>query len=148
MAAEIYTKEFLHSPLHGTEASEVIKEGDFVDIAVGGAVSVADTSGGDMPDGIVPRRQRGDVLREHEEDYGPKQYDVGDEFVPFYPFESGGKLTAQAVEAAEEVKFHEPVAFDANADVVPAGSGSATTDAFGVALGYAESGEGVSVKLD
>ena len=148
MAAELYVKEVQHSPLHGTP-TVVIEEGDFVTISSGGEVALADPANGDDVDGIVPTRQRGDVLREHEEDYGPKEYDPadGDDFVPFYQLVEGAELTQHALTAAEAVDMYDGVALDSNLDAVPASSADAETGELGTALTQADVGDGVAVRI-
>ena len=145
--ADIYIKEAKSSPLHGTP-NEVIEEGDFITTVGGGYVEVADPTEDDI-DGIVPVRQRGDVIREHEEDYGPKEYDPADDddFVPFQQLESGAELTHRALEAAAEIEMFEDVALDASLDAVPATSADAETDALGMALQHADAGEYLHARL-
>lgn len=147
MAAEIYIKEVDESPENAIEADSVLKEGALVTTVAGGHVDVPDVANGDEVVGIVPHRMRGPQLREDDEDYSPVQYEVGEGPVPFYVLHDGVKLTRQAVDAGEEVVTYEKVAFDADLDMVPAGSAAAETDAVGTALHYADAGEGVSVRI-
>lgn len=143
MAAEIYIKEVQSSPLNAVEATEVIEEGDLVTTDDGGYVSKADPAV-DEVDGIVPNRQRGPHIREHVQDYAPIQYDAGDGPVPFYQLEDAMELR---LAAGEEVETFEEVAFDADQHFVPADSDDAETDAVGTALGHAEVGDDLIVRV-
>lgn len=147
MTAELYIKEVEKSPLNGAEAAEVVEEGDFVVTENGGGVRPFDPVADGLPDGIVPHRERGPHIREHEQDYSEVQYEVGEGPVPFYQFEDGSELTDLALEAAEGVEQFEAVAFDADGTVVPAESEDAETESFGSALQYAAVGEGLHARL-
>lgn len=148
MAAERYIRLVNSSPLHANEAGEVIEEGDFVYLNPSdGKVYVADPSGSRPVDGIVPRRERGDVLREHAEDYGAKQYSAGEGPVPVYQLEDGAELPRDALTASEQVSQFEEVAFDSNLAVVPSSSGNAASATLGTALNDAASDEDVAVRL-
>jgi len=147
MAADIYIKEAQASPLNAVAATEVIEEGDMVSVMAGGDVKVADPANGDAVDGIVPNRERGPQLREHAQDYTPKQYDVGEGPVPIYQLEEAAELTRDAVTAAVDISQWEAVALDANFEAVPASSADAVTDALGRAIHYAVAGDGVTIRL-
>lgn len=148
MAAERYIKEIQHSPVYANEAGEVIEEGDFVYFSEGDQKAyVADPGNGKPILGVVPRRERGDVLREHAQDYTPKQYDVGEGPVPIYQLEEAAELTRDAVTAGVDISQWEAVALDANFEAVPASSADAVTDALGRAVHYAVAGDGVTIRL-
>lgn len=147
MAAEIYVKEVEKSPLNAREADSTLQEGDFVTLVGGGDVDSPDVTGTDTVDGIIPHRERGPHIREHEEDYSDVQYESGEGPVPFYQLEDGMELTAQAATAGASVSMFDEVAFDSNLDVVPANDAAAETDAFGRALRDAADGEGVHVRV-
>ena len=146
MAADIFIKEAMRSPLNGVEAAETLEGGDFIAVQNGGDLAKADPVAGEV-DGIIPHRQRGPQLREHVQDYEPKQYDEGDGPVPFHQLETGMELTRQALTAAEEIEMFEAVALDADGYAVPATSEDAEYDLGAKALGHAEYGDGVAVRI-
>lgn len=148
MAADLYVKEAEKSPLNAKEADSVLEAGDLVTLNSGGSVDVPDVVNGDSVDGVIPHRRRGPQIREHEEDYSPVQYEVGEGPVPFHMLESGMRLTRNALDAAAEVMMFEEVALDSNLDAVPASAAAAETSAIGSAQHYAASGESVTVVLD
>ncbi|MDB9247458.1 hypothetical protein PN419_00355 [Halorubrum ezzemoulense] len=147
MAADIYVKEAQSSPLNAVEAGEVIEEGAFISLNSGGNVVNADPGNGAPVDGIVPNRERGPQIREHEEDYSPEQYEAGDGPVPFHQLEDGMELTQQALTAAAAIDMFEPVALDASLQAVPASSADAVSETLGRALQGVAAGEGVHVRV-
>lgn len=147
MAADIYVKEAQSSPLNAVEAGEVIDEGAFISLNSGGNAVNADPGNGAPVHGIVPHRERGPQIREDVQDYSPVQYEAGEGPVPFHQLEDGMELTAQALEAAEQISMWEEVALDGSLNAVPASSANAVSDALGRALQDAASGEGVHVRV-
>lgn len=150
MAAELYIHEVEASPLHGSPA-EVIEEGDFVTTLPGGEVKPADLAAGDSVDGVVPRRERGDILRENPYDYGPEQYDPDEDFVPFYQLEDASVITKMAIEAGEQLEMFEEVALGVGDDgevyAFKPSNAKAATDVVGKVLEAAGKDEPIRIRV-
>jgi hypothetical protein len=90
MASERFVKDFYHTN-RAAEAGSRVDEGDFVTLAGDGTLHSTDPSTDAVVDGIVPHRNMGQHLPEHEYDYTDAYYEAGAFPVPFYELEDGGK---------------------------------------------------------
>lgn len=96
MAAELFVKDFSHTN-RAAEAGTRVDEGDLVTLAGDGTVHPTDPATDAVVDGIVPHRNMGQHLPEHEYDYTEAFYEEGAFPVPFYELEDGGKLLPYTV---------------------------------------------------